>query len=84
MNMESHDLSETSPWLREFLSEFTSIPASETTFSSPEQGRLEPYQYSALKFRGPIRIDKKHPISVWLATADNQVFAVKKVSVDIN
>lgn len=82
--MEIQDSPKTSSWQQEFLSEFTAIPASKTTFSLPYQGGLESYQYSALKFRGGIRVDKKHPISVWRATAVDRVFAIKQVSIDNN
>jgi hypothetical protein len=82
--MEMQDSPETSSWRQEFLSKFTAIPASETTFSLPEQGGLESYQYNALEFKGGIRVNKKHPISVWRATADNRLFAVKQVSIENN
>lgn len=55
-----------------------------TTFSLPEQGGLESYQYDALKFIRGIRVNKKHPISVLLATADNRLFAIKQVSTENN
>uniref|UniRef100_A0A093XBF6 Protein kinase domain-containing protein n=1 Tax=Talaromyces marneffei PM1 TaxID=1077442 RepID=A0A093XBF6_TALMA len=76
--MEMQDSPETSSWRQEFLSKFTAIPASETTFSLPEQGGLESYQYNALEFKGGIRVNKKHPISVWRATANNRLFAIKQ------
>jgi hypothetical protein len=82
--MEMQDSPETSSWRKEFLSKFTAIPASETTFLLPEQGRLESFQYNALEFKGGIRVNKKHPISVWRATADNRLFAIKQVSIENN
>lgn len=78
------DSPETNSWRQEFLSEFTAIPASETTFSILEQGDLESYQYDALEFKRAIRVNKKHPISVLLATADNRLFAIKEVSINNN
>lgn len=78
------DSPETGSWQQEFLSKFTAIPASETTFSLPEQGGLESYQYNAIEFKGGIRVDKKQSISVWRATANNRLFAVKQVSIENN
>lgn len=65
-------------WPDEFLGGLTTLPPSKTTFS------LTPVTDSKLlegtyKIRKALVWDKKHPISVWHATANGRNYVIKEV-----
>lgn len=65
-------------WPEEFLYGFTAIPQLQTTFSVVSIAESKLFE-GAIKIGRALAWDKKHPISVWRATANGQNYIIKKV-----
>lgn len=65
-------------WPEEFLDGFTAIPQEKTAFTLMQTVDFKPFE-GAIKIGRALAWDKKHPRSVWRATANGQNYVVKKV-----
>lgn len=65
-------------WLEEFFDGFTAIPRSMTTFSSMPIDANRSFE-GDIRFGRALVHNKKHPTSVWHATANGQYCIVKMV-----